>query len=525
MKKMIKKTGATLITMTMLLSMGVMSLSANATAGDAKTLRVFDVKNGTATAEITGVSVYKVAALNAETGNWAWTNDFKSIGTDITKLDTSAQKMNKLARDLKALADGKTTVDAQEADMVEGKEYLLDITGKGYYLVIPTVDDNSVVVQPALVEIDADGEEFTIVKAKANPLPLDKKITSTVDGDVSGTGDTSVGIVGSVVEYQITSYLPDYAADVTSCQPFILTDDPSDGIKINNTDFTDSEEGSNVVVRINNTVATNVTVEADGDGFKVAVPSATVLANKGKEITVTFRATIDTDAVMGADKCGDADTVHDGKTGNPNTVILTWGNNFTTGEYAYPSDHTPTVDEPDVPDTPQVEKKDTVTTYVGEVTLLKQGEKDGKLENLEGATFTLEGDAADFETKELTTDKNGKIDFGYLPEGNYTLTETKAPSGFKTINNSYTFSVETMDASKKEFSTYKVSGEDVEDVVTIDLTKNDSVAKITVIDPLADTLPGTGGIGTYVFTFGGLAIVLLAGVLFIIYMKKRKVED
>ena len=36
---------------------------------------------------------------------------------------------------------------------------------------------------------------------------------------------------------------------------------------------------------------------------------------------------------------------------------------------------------------------------------------------------------------------------------------------------------------------------------------------------------GTGGIGTYLFTIGGAAMVLLAGVLFVIYMKKRETEE
>ena len=44
-------------------------------------------------------------------------------------------------------------------------------------------------------------------------------------------------------------------------------------------------------------------------------------------------------------------------------------------------------------------------------------------------------------------------------------------------------------------------------------------------NPLLETLPATGGIGTYLFTIGGVSIVLLAGVLFVIYMKKRETEE
>ena len=129
--------------------------------------------------------------------------------------------------------------------------------------------------------------------------------------------------------------------------------------------------------------------------------------------------------------------------------------------------------------------------------------------------------------KSFTTNGNGQIDFGYLPAGDYTLVETQAPSGYKTIGQSYTFSVATREAgsNNSQFSTYEVTAGNVAGVVEVALTNEGAVAELTVTDPPADTLPATGGIGTYVFTFGGAAIVLMAGVLFIVYMKKRKVEE
>ncbi len=48
---------------------------------------------------------------------------------------------------------------------------------------------------------------------------------------------------------------------------------------------------------------------------------------------------------------------------------------------------------------------------------------------------------------------------------------------------------------------------------------------LDVINYPGSTLPGTGGMGTILFTVGGAAIVLLAGTMFVIYMKKRKVEE
>ena len=40
-----------------------------------------------------------------------------------------------------------------------------------------------------------------------------------------------------------------------------------------------------------------------------------------------------------------------------------------------------------------------------------------------------------------------------------------------------------------------------------------------------DRLPATGGMGTVLFTAGGIAVVLMAGALFVMYMKKRNAED
>ena len=165
-----------------------------------------------------------------------------------------------------------------------------------------------------------------------------------------------------------------------------------------------------------------------------------------------------------------------------------------------------------------------MTTYIFMVNLLQHGEQNGSMAPLANAKFKLEG--TNFTAADFTSDRTGKIDFGYLPAGTYTLTETQAPAGFKTIGASYQFTVKTKEATSTDFTTYEVSQDDrVEGVAMSFVNNNAANANIVVTDPPADTLPATGGIGTYVFTFGGAAIILLAGVLFVIYMKKRKAED
>ncbi len=524
-RKSIKKAGVAVLSMALLLSMGAMAAPVNAATGDAKVLQVYDL----AETKIKDVTVYQVATQDAQTGAWKWEDGFVNNADFGTLKNASAVELNTLATQLKNMTktNGVTPVTAHLGNMAGGMDYRLDISGKGYYLVLPTVEDNATVVQPALVQINADDDTYTVVKAKANPLPLNKYITATSAGETAkddGKSKTSTGILGAIVSYSIESVLPEYDGIVAgkNIKPYILTDDPSDGISI---------DLNSIKVTVGGVDVTNdqkIAVASLGDGFTVTVDGTfikpdTGANNEGKNIVVTFDATIDNDAVFGSDKVADADK-HNDLTGNPNTVKLTWGNNFSTGNYAYPNNQTPPPGEPEIPDEPKVEKKDHVTTYIGKVELLKQGEQNGSMAPLANAKFKLEG--TNFTAADFTSDRTGKIDFGYLPAGTYTLTETQAPAGFKTIGASYQFTVKTKEATSTDFTTYEVSQDDrVEGVAMSFVNNNAANANITVTDPPADTLPATGGIGTYVFTFGGAAIILLAGVLFVIYMKKRKAED
>lgn len=552
-KKTFKKAGAAVLSMAMLVSMGAMALPVSAAEGDALTVKVESA------VDLSGIKVYQVAKLDSATGQWSWNAPFNTVIDDSVTFDSlktlDATQTNTLAKILKyatkftANADdlAKTLVSQTNNTKIADPNVQggVQVAGKGYYLIIPESGNNDNVFQPSLVEIDSTGTEITELHAKANPLPLDKIITATTPGQVSDSGNTSVGVIGSTVEYEITSMLPDYYETVTAdkVKSYVLTDDPSEGITINNTDFTAT--GSNVKVYFDDVETDLYTVAAEGDGFKITVTGANVLANQGKTVKVTFKATVDTDAVLGDAKCADADTAHQEFTGNPNTVTLNWGNNYATGGYLDPTNPDNPF-EPENPDNPPEkydpknppegteypnppEKKDTVTTYVGKIILEKYGDNVNGL--ISGAEFKLEGVNHDF-TKNYTVE-NGTFDFGYLPAGTYTLTETKAPRGYKTISSTYEFTVTNgAAAAGDEFTTFVVAeNAQVDRVEMVDIQTADDKAsamskvKITVTDPVADTLPATGGIGTVIFTVGGAAIILLAGVFFVIYMKKRRVED
>lgn len=98
------------------------------------------------------------------------------------------------------------------------------------------------------------------------------------------------------------------------------------------------------------------------------------------------------------------------------------------------------------------------------------------------------------------TDENGKATFDGLENGTYRITEVKAPDG-------YTIS-------------------EAPQIITVDYKNNaNSSGKITITVKNAAiySLPATGGIGTYWFTFIGVSILMTAFLLLITNLKKRRI--
>ncbi len=141
-----------------------------------------------------------------------------------------------------------------------------------------------------------------------------------------------------------------------------------------------------------------------------------------------------------------------------------------------------------------------------------------------------------------------KMGWDDLTVGEYKLKEVEAPTGYKPVEDIYfTVECDTFDASEDlageyngEFSVNVTTGGDAvkgaaadSKIVLQDATAaaanggaaTDGELFATIKDPLADTLPATGGIGTVLFTAGGIAVVMLAGALFVVYMKKRSTEE
>ena len=124
----------------------------------------------------------------------------------------------------------------------------------------------------------------------------------------------------------------------------------------------------------------------------------------------------------------------------------------------------------------------------------------------------------------LVTDTNGTLQLKGLDIGTYTLTETKAPGGYQ------------LPASPVTTITLTDSEPDgVLDDGTTTATGTTIVGEVkasgnTVNFQIGNTKPGfelptTGGMGTVLFTAGGLVIMACGAALVLVTLKKKKAED
>lgn len=100
--------------------------------------------------------------------------------------------------------------------------------------------------------------------------------------------------------------------------------------------------------------------------------------------------------------------------------------------------------------------------------------------------------------QDYTTGEDGTITFKGLNPGTYWLVETEPPSGYAKMTKAFK--------------------------VEIKGTEENHLAEVTVLNTASFSLPITGGIGTLIFTFSGIALMGAAALLYIRSRKKKATE-
>ncbi len=538
MKKVFKKFGAFLLASIMMLAMcpvGAFAESHTPASTDTAKIIVNDVEKGAT------VTAYQIVEGEYNAQGFVGYNAVANVAI-ADPISPTAEEIQTIAADISkgnvtltshelSYSDGTYTVDAEAGYwiiLVKGgsasKVYNPMLAGV-YYSVEGTGSDNTLVNEPVSAN-DAWTVEGTKVYDKSVEVNVEKKI-------VDGNGKTTTGAdsekgddvaIGDFVDYSISGTIPAYTSAYTQVT-YKITDKTSDGLVLQNSvDYpvTVTVGGNEYAPTAGDTKTYTLTV-TDHE-MTVDFDSDFALAHAGQAVLVSYSAQLTEDAKTNFDA-------------NANTAKITYSNDPTVDTA---TGKTPTTDTPEdktyhytfeidglLSGEWSTTTKTTELTKTHVVTNETTGEKVN--EPLDGATFTLTNKATG-EVYTATSDSNGQLNFKGLDAGEYTLKETKAPQGYSlnkkeipvvisaqynedgTLNN---YSV-TVDGEATSTYTASYTGEGTIENITIN--KQDTSIPNT---PLS-SLPSTGGMGTYLFTIAGIAIMAIAAGLFLVSRKRRK---
>ena len=454
------------------------------------------------------------------------------------------------------LSDTKTTSTSAYNEEDELYHYTMTGLDAGYYLVKDkdeSLDGKHDAYTEYIVQVVGDVE----MAPKADYPTLEKKI------DENGTlVDSNNAAVGDTVNYVLSSKVPNMVGYEEYI--YIVTDTMSAGLTFNN----------DIVVKVGTQTLTlgddyTITVtkrkvdgeEVDGgESFAVKILDflETYKDRAGEEITITFSATINENAVIGVE-------------GNPNGANLIYSNDPT-----YPKGEPGTPDE----DKPHgVTPDDFVITYITGIDVFKVDQNNQKLT---GAEFKLEGEKLkkvkvygqrfvedeagtyyklndgtytetaptdltkneyastttkyvleDFEEwvtsgenveiKGYVDEENGNIRFDGLAAGTYKITEITTPVGYNKLENPILVEIfwegpsEVVEGNEDAKWSYKYSLDNGK--TWTEYNKDGSIkverVSITVINNKGTTLPETGGMGTTLFYVIGATLAIGAAVVMV----------
>lgn len=418
-------------------------------------------------------------------------NDYVSKLKDST-LVAFATKASNWAQTNNITADATATVSKNAA--TDGK-YTATFTNLdyGYY----------VVAVPGATVADTNSQYATLVSVHSTKVDADiKGDLPTVDKkvQVDGTGkDATDAKIGDTLTFTLTSTIPDMSAYDT--YTFNFKDTLSKGLTFGQVK---SVKVENVTLTENTDYTVTTPTASNNNTLTVAMKDFKTKqqANAGKKITVTYTATLNENAVVGG-------------AGNVNSAKIQYSNN--------PSTNGTGESEP---------SKVRVFTYGFTVDKYTGDQYTDAATRLAGAEFTLahkDGSAISFVqvsagsatanavyrvakagetgTTTITTPANGKVVFEGLKNGEYTLTETKAPAGYNKLASAIGVKVNGQN-----------NGTDTTNA-TVTITYNNdngndynqtaSNGVIPVQNKSGAILPGTGGMGTIAFTVIGVLVIAL----------------
>ena len=538
MKKIMKKCFAILLVVAMTLTMTVTAFAEEETSTSTYTLTVNTQKDYDKAVEY---AVYQLFRCDLDKNNVPSYKTAGAVNGNLvgTKTVEEISKLQDESDLLYAFAAGISTSGTTAYKTLTTKDTIG--VDAGYYLLVPTNladtadsdsdimhDKGGTVSAPILVSVpgvtkNTDGtyavKNDVTVYAKNSEVSHKKKITDvdSVNGTndtFSESGDTATAGEGDTIKYTITNTVPKYKADVDPTKVnYFVTDtyDPNltlQNVVVNGTKgtgvedviFTAKDGTERIVKRVEGEEADYFVAENTTDHqFIVYFNFDSIKSETNVVIQASF--TLNNTATPG--------------TPVVNHSQLTYTNNYYVGNNS------------------DSNLDDEVKSYTFKFNVFKYDTSKTENAALEGAKFGLYKEDGTTLIKEATSGTDGIVNFGILlNKGTYYVKEITAPNGYRVDDHPYKVVISAPQTNNEYDGNYTVTVDDETSIKNFvqngDITiypAKDNIPVLGIGNTPGLSLPGTGGMGTTLFTFGGLVLVLVAGIMFVVYIRRQKKQS
>ena len=406
---------------------------------------------------------------------------------------------------LAAKDDVKTAVDATltPANTTDGST-VIDNMEYGYYLVYPegATDTSSAPGNQTYTSVaslvSVTGEDAQI-NMKSNYPTVVKKVNDKNADDVN---------IGEEVTYTLTSKVPDMTGYTSYV--FNFKDTLSAGLTFKEITSVTVDKTTITKVDVGQEADNTYTLAQDGQNITITMNNF-LASNKdktGKEIKVTYTATLNENAVTGFDANKNSATVeYSNKPGTTDkgeskpSIVDVHTFNFTIFKY-YLKDQNKKDDKTGLANA-EFELYKENGGVVGEKVNIKKV-SDGVYRVATSEEAAVEG----FESDKIVSGSDGKVLVKGLDAGTYYLRETTAPEGYNKLQSDITVEIKPVyDTTTGKLTSYSVDYIYNRKTTTgTAITSKDNSPEVAVENKAGAQLPSTGSKGALMVTLAGIVL-------------------